>query len=78
MSGESSPAFCRYNCPGLRFGKVDVGRYGEVSERSVIFSALPLFNDAAVVLMPQYHLLMLSTNLTDSLSTVIDYPMNCF
>lgn len=23
----------RYNCAGLRFGKVDVGRYGEVSER---------------------------------------------
>ncbi|XP_032383119.1 thioredoxin-related transmembrane protein 2-A [Etheostoma spectabile] len=23
----------KYNCPGLRFGKVDIGRYGEVSER---------------------------------------------
>ncbi|KAM7389793.1 hypothetical protein PAMP_023749 [Pampus punctatissimus] len=23
----------RYNCAGLRFGKVDIGRYGEVSER---------------------------------------------
>lgn len=23
----------KYNCAGLRFGKVDVGRYGEVSQR---------------------------------------------
>uniref|UniRef100_A0A8P4KJ44 Thioredoxin-related transmembrane protein 2a n=1 Tax=Dicentrarchus labrax TaxID=13489 RepID=A0A8P4KJ44_DICLA len=23
----------KYNCPGLRFGKVDIGRYGEVSQR---------------------------------------------
>ncbi|CAL8264396.1 unnamed protein product [Lota lota] len=23
----------KYNCPGLRFGKLDIGRYGEVSER---------------------------------------------
>ncbi|KAK5897029.1 thioredoxin-related transmembrane protein 2-A [Pseudochaenichthys georgianus] len=23
----------KYNCPGLRFGKVDIGRYGEVAER---------------------------------------------
>lgn len=27
--------FCRYNCAGLRFGKVDIGRYGEVSQRSL-------------------------------------------
>lgn len=24
---------CRYNCAGLKFGKVDIGRYGEVSKR---------------------------------------------
>ncbi|KAJ3587735.1 hypothetical protein NHX12_011332 [Muraenolepis orangiensis] len=23
----------KYNCPGLRFGKLDIGRYGEVSQR---------------------------------------------
>lgn len=34
MSHASLPSTCcRYNCAGLRFGKVDIGRYGEVSER---------------------------------------------
>lgn len=42
MSCASSPTFCRYNCAGLRFGKVDIGRYGEVSQTSVIFSTLHL------------------------------------
>lgn len=23
----------RYNCAGLKFGKVDIGRYGEVSKK---------------------------------------------
>ena len=35
-----SPFPCRYNCKGLRFGKLDIGRYGEVAERSVIHCVL--------------------------------------
>ncbi|KAM6953362.1 thioredoxin-related transmembrane protein 2-B-like [Aplochiton taeniatus] len=31
----------KYNCSGLRFGKVDIGRYGEVSQRYKV-SASPL------------------------------------
>lgn len=35
-------SYHRYNCAGLRFGKVDVGRYGEVSQRSVVLTAVGL------------------------------------
>ncbi|KAK9540247.1 hypothetical protein VZT92_002711 [Zoarces viviparus] len=31
----------KYNCPGLKFGKVDIGRYGEVSKKYRV-SASPL------------------------------------
>lgn len=31
----------KYNCPGLKFGKVDIGRYGEVSKKYKV-SASPL------------------------------------
>lgn len=31
----------KYNCPGLRFGKMDVGRYGDVSKRFAV-STSPL------------------------------------
>lgn len=36
MSHVSSFIFCSYNCAGLRFGKIDIGRYEEVSKKSVL------------------------------------------
>lgn len=44
--------YCRYNSTGLRFGKVDIGRYGEVSQRST-FSVLP--NTTVVLLFLSFH-----------------------
>lgn len=34
--------WCRYNCPGLKFAKVDIGRYGEVSKKLVFPILHPL------------------------------------
>lgn len=38
MSTNYSPPSTRYNCAGLKFGKVDVGRYSDVSQKYVALS----------------------------------------
>lgn len=42
----------KYNCAGLRFGKVDIGRYGEVSQRYMV-STSPLAKQLPSLLLFQ-------------------------
>ncbi|XP_071401111.1 thioredoxin-related transmembrane protein 2-A [Centroberyx affinis] len=65
----------KYNCAGLRFGKVDAGRYGEVSQRYRV-SASPLAKQLPTLVLFQGGREIMRRPMVDSKSRAVSWTFN--
>uniref|UniRef100_A0A3P8VG42 Thioredoxin-related transmembrane protein 2a n=1 Tax=Cynoglossus semilaevis TaxID=244447 RepID=A0A3P8VG42_CYNSE len=65
----------KYNCAGLRFGKVDVGRYGEVSQRYKV-STSPLSKQLPSLLLFQGGKEIMRRPMVDSKGRAVSWTFN--
>ncbi|XP_076015597.1 thioredoxin-related transmembrane protein 2-A [Genypterus blacodes] len=65
----------KYNCAGLRFGKVDVGRYGEVSERYRV-STSPLAKQLPTLIIFQAGREIMRRPMVDSKARAVSWTFN--
>ncbi|XP_018535464.1 thioredoxin-related transmembrane protein 2-A [Lates calcarifer] len=65
----------KYNCAGLRFGKVDIGRYGEVSERYKV-STSPLAKQLPSLLLFQGGRELMRRPMVDNKGRAVSWTFN--
>ncbi|XP_053179188.1 thioredoxin-related transmembrane protein 2-A [Scomber japonicus] len=65
----------KYNCAGLRFGKVDIGRYGEVSERYRV-STSPLAKQLPSLVLFQGGREIMRRPMVDSKGRAVSWTFN--
>ncbi|XP_058506045.1 thioredoxin-related transmembrane protein 2-A isoform X2 [Solea solea] len=65
----------KYNCAGLRFGKVDIGRYGEVSQRYRV-STSPLSKQLPSLVLFQGGKEMMRRPMVDSKGRAVSWTFN--
>ncbi|KAM4555020.1 thioredoxin-related transmembrane protein 2-A [Odontesthes bonariensis] len=65
----------KYNCPGLRFGKVDIGRYGEVSEKYRV-STSPLSKQLPSLLLFQGGREVMRRPMVDTKGRAVSWTFN--
>uniref|UniRef100_A0A3B5QZK2 Thioredoxin-related transmembrane protein 2a n=1 Tax=Xiphophorus maculatus TaxID=8083 RepID=A0A3B5QZK2_XIPMA len=65
----------KYNCAGLRFGKVDIGRYGEVSQRYKV-STSPLAKQLPSLLLFQGGREVMRRPMVDSKGRAVSWTFN--
>ncbi|XP_072293889.1 thioredoxin-related transmembrane protein 2-A [Eucyclogobius newberryi] len=65
----------KYNCPGLRFGKIDIGRYGEVSQKYRV-STSPLSKQLPTLVLIQGDRELMRRPMVDNKGRAVSWTFN--